>query len=264
MTGGASRARTFALALVAVGLVVFGMTLGGRDRVHPETARSRPVPTTTVPTTTSTTEPAPVPVPPTPGPFAPVVDRVPTSDPVVFLTIDDGWFLEPAVVDFLRASGIPVTLFLLPQAARQDPAYFQAIQGLGASVQDHTIVHPHLVTLPVEDQAAEICAGADELAGMFGVRPWLFRAPYGLLDDNTRAAARSCGIDTIVGWKAFVDGAALTVLEPPGLRAGDVVLLHFRPDLLTSLQVAVDAARAAGLEPARLEEYLPPPVGGAP
>jgi hypothetical protein len=35
--------------------------------------------------------------------------------------------------------------------------------------------------------------------------------------------------------------------------------MHFRPDLLQNLRVALRAAKDAGLEPGRLEEYLPPP-----
>jgi hypothetical protein len=34
--------------------------------------------------------------------------------------------------------------------------------------------------------------------------------------------------------------------------------MHFRPDLRQNLEIALDAARAAGLQPAALEQYLTP------
>jgi hypothetical protein len=42
------------------------------------------------------------------------------------------------------------------------------------------------------------------------------------------------------------------------LQAGDIILMHFRPDLRGNLEVALKAARAAGLQPAALEQYLTP------
>jgi hypothetical protein len=87
----------------------------------------------------------------------PVFSRVPTSDPVVFFTIDDGLVRDPAVIDDLRAENLPVTVFPVPAYVHQDPGYFQAIQALGASIQDHTRSHPDLRRLGAGAQQGEIC-----------------------------------------------------------------------------------------------------------
>jgi hypothetical protein len=42
------------------------------------------------------------------------------------------------------------------------------------------------------------------------------------------------------------------------LQPGDIILMHFRTDLRGNLEVALNAARAAGLQPAALEQYLTP------
>ncbi len=52
------------------------------------------------------------------------------------------------------------------------------------------------------------------------------------------------------------DGVLRTQGGP--LRAGDIILMHFRSDLRMNLEVALDAAQAAGLHPAALEQYLTP------
>src|SRR5439155_4151647 len=47
------------------------------------------------------------------GPAAPFLHGVPTSQPVAFLTIDDGYEKKPEAIQLLQAAGIPVTLFLI-------------------------------------------------------------------------------------------------------------------------------------------------------
>lgn len=207
-------------------------------------------------TTTTTLPPTPVPIPA--GAAAPVISRVPTTNPVVFFTIDDGMVRDPAVVDYLRDQHIPVTLFLLPNFLHEDPAYFQAIHALGAPVQDHTISHADLRKLSVPAQQREICGVLDEYAMRFGARPWLFRPPNGFYNQSVPVVARRCGIRAVVMWRATMNDGRLDVQGGGPLQAGDIVLMHFRSDLRQNLEVALNAARAAGLEPAALEQYLTP------
>ena len=208
-------------------------------------------------TTTATTLP-PTPVPIQGGAVAPVISRVPTPNPVVFFTIDDGMVRDPAVTDFLRSQHIPVTMFLLPNFLHEDPAYFDAIHALGASVQDHTISHGDVRRLGSGQQQREICGVLDEYGLRFGARPWLFRPPGGFYNQSTQVIARRCGIRAVVMWRATMNDGRLDVQGGGTLQAGDIILMHFRPDLRQNLDVALNAARAAGLQPAALEQYLTP------
>jgi peptidoglycan/xylan/chitin deacetylase (PgdA/CDA1 family) len=211
--------------------------------------------TTSSSTTTTTTLP-PTPVPIQGGAVAPVISRVPTPNPVVFFTIDDGMVRDPAVLDYLREQHIPVTMFLLPNFLREDPAYFQSIHALGASVQGHTISHGDLRKLTAGQQQREICGDLNEFAQQFGARPWLFRPPGGFYGPSVPGVARGCGIRAVVMWRATMNDGRLDVQGGGPLQAGDIILMHFRPDLRQNLEVALDAARAAGLQPAALEQYL--------
>ena len=228
-----------------------------RERRSPH-AFSRHSATSPTTTTTNTSLP-PTPVPLQGGAVAPVISRVSTPNPVVFFTIDDGMVRDPAVTDFLREQHIPVTMFLLPNFLHEDPAYFQAIHALGASVQDHTISHGDLRKLSSAQQQREICGVLDEYAMRFGARPWLFRPPGGFYNQSVPVIARRCGIRALVMWRATMNDGRLDVQGGGPLQAGDIILMHFRPDLRQNLEVALDAARAAGLQPAALEQYLTPP-----
>ena len=180
-----------------------------------------------------------------------------TSDPVVFLTIDDGIVQDPAVIDYIRQEQIPVTMFPVPAYVEQNEPYFQAIHALGASVQDHTVHHTDLTKLSLTNMRAEICGPLDEYQAKFGARPWIFRPPYGFMNANVQVVARSCGIRAIVLWHASTNDGRLDTQGGP-LQRGDIILMHFRTDLRQNLEVALKAIRAAGLRPAHLEDYLTP------
>jgi peptidoglycan/xylan/chitin deacetylase (PgdA/CDA1 family) len=243
--------------------VRLGMFSSGGHAAHAVRGRRRsPFPTTTPAPTTSTTTPSTT-LPATPvaiqgGPTAPVISRVPTPDPVVFFTIDDGQVRDPAVIDFLREHQIPVTMFPIPAYVHQDPGYFNAIHALGASVQDHTVTHPDLRRLAPGEQQRQICGPLDDYAARFGARPWLFRPPFGDLTSSVPGIARRCGMQAVVLWRATMNDGRLDIQGGGRLQPGDVILMHFRRDLRQNLEVALSAAQSAGLRPAPLEQYLTP------
>lgn len=196
-----------------------------------------------------------------PGPVAPVISRITTTNRVMFFTIDDGLVRDPAAVSYIRANHIPVTLFILPVPIQQDPAYFQALAQAGASVQDHTVHHLPMNGLSAGKQVDEICGSLDLIQNTFGHRPWLFRPPYGTYNSATRTAARQCGLQAVVTWQGTMNDGVLRLQHPGPMQPGDIILMHFRPDLRQNLEVLLRAAKQAGLIPAPLEQYLPaPPV----
>jgi peptidoglycan/xylan/chitin deacetylase (PgdA/CDA1 family) len=189
---------------------------------------------------------------------APAISRIQTSNRVVFFTIDDGIVRDPAAVAYLSQARDPVTLFLIPGYANQNPGYFQAIQQIGATVQDHTVHHLDLTKLSYERQVQEICGPLDGFAATFGHRPWLLRPPYGSYNQLTLRAARACGIQAVIVWRGTMNDGVLRLQHPGPLQPGDIILMHFRADLLQNLKNLSFAAATAGLKAAPLEQYLPP------
>jgi peptidoglycan/xylan/chitin deacetylase (PgdA/CDA1 family) len=187
--------------------------------------------------------------------LAPVIYRVATTQPVVFLTIDDGWVRDPQVIVFIQDHHLPVTIFLIAAASREGPPYFQALQTAGASIEDHTLTHPRLPTLGLAAQEHQICGAADDDARTYGTRPTLMRPPYGLENRVTQRAAAVCQMKAVVEWSAVMSNGRLTALGGH-LQPGYIIILHFRPTLLTDLEAAVAAIEAARLTVGRLESYL--------
>jgi peptidoglycan/xylan/chitin deacetylase (PgdA/CDA1 family) len=251
----AERARLSMLVRAAILLVATSLTIdavggGLSDRpAQSEASESRSVATTVPPPVTL------VPLASTPG-VAPVITRVETTDPVVFLTIDDGHTRNPEVKAALEELGVPVSLFLLDGPVQADPEFFRGLPD--SLVESHTRNHPDLRTLPEEGQRAEICGNADTLERAFGRRPVLFRPPYGVYDQATTRAAAACGMKAIVLWEVSVNGADVGYRTVPQFRAGDILLMHFRSTFVTELRALADRADEAGLRFALLEDYLVP------
>lgn len=189
----------------------------------------------------------------------PVSSQVATPDPVVFLTVDDGIVRSAGALDYVEKKRLPITSFLTLSEVPGHAPYFRRISRWG-SIQNHTTTHRNFSD-PATRLHDQICPVQKDYGRRFGVTPWMLRPPYGegaRLPDVHRVAAK-CGITDIVMWDALVDGGPLITSDGGPLRPGSIILLHYTHSLERDLRVAVKAARAQGLVPADLADYLTAP-----
>ncbi len=185
--------------------------------------------------------------------------RIPTTQPVAFLTIDDGVVRTPEAIELFRAAHIPVTLFLTTNTIKSDTTYFDRLRSVGAVIEAHTVSHPKLTTLPYAQQKYELCHSTDLLEQWYGRRPVLFRPPYGEKNEDTLRAARECGLTAGFAWTQTVNAGKVryqTAIHQ--IRAGDIILMHFRATFADDFIAALQAIKMAGLTPALLEDYVAP------
>ncbi|MEU0003157.1 polysaccharide deacetylase family protein [Streptomyces sp. NPDC006314] len=190
-----------------------------------------------------------------------VVDHVATRDRVVFLTYDDGGEKDPRFVDMVRELRLPVSLFLTDSVAGPGYGHFAHLHRLGAGIQNHTLDHRALAGQPYAGQRAEICGQQQRLDARLGVRPRLFRPPYGTYDTTTLRAAADCGISTVVLWRAAMTPTGLVFTRGDHrLRPGDIVLVgpdeSTGPPLRERTTRVLRRAQQRGLTVGRLEDYL--------
>lgn len=195
------------------------------------------------------------PVPITPD--VPVLSKLPVNEPIVFVGIDDGWIQTPEALNWLTRHHLPFSLFLSDDGINNNYQYFRVLQAAGMAIQNHTLSHPKLTKLNLDQQKAEICGAADTYEKVFGHRPTLFRPPYGLFNDLTRQAVAECGMKAIIMWHASVDRGAMYFQEGTHLLPGDIVLFHFRHEFMNDMQVLIDQLERDQLKIGRLEDWLP-------
>lgn len=269
-------AATTLLALLALSACTAGPAFHARQAAAPPSPSASPSPSPSaspsptvrpargsldwyvsqVPTFPVAPPPEPVPLPVT-GPI-PFWHRLPTTQKVAFITIDDGGLARPpAVPDFVARAHIPVTMFLNSPAAEEYEVYFRQIQMAGGVVENHTVRHNSLAGRSYDYQKREICGSADTLQTLFGTRATLFRPPFGEYDSTTLRAARDCGAKAVLHWSETVHEGKVRYQTPEKVvRPGDVLLMHFRPALMDDLLAALKAIHRAGLTPALLEDYI--------
>ncbi|MDB5183433.1 MAG: chitooligosaccharide deacetylase [Candidatus Saccharibacteria bacterium] len=117
-------------------------------------------------------------LPPIANGMVPVITSLPTNQPVVFLTIDDGAHKSPDELPTLLDNHIQATLFLARLFINDNPGFFTDFQKAGYQIEDHSL--DHLVDLPdirsYDVQRAQICGMADYDQARYGKRPEFFRA----------------------------------------------------------------------------------------
>ena len=267
---------------VAVVAAVIAVVSGcsSQPEARRESAASTTATSTAAMTTTTTTPPTALPgpggttipvfqqpysfgtpqqqVPPVVDGLVPVVRRIETDRPYVFITIDDGAFRHPAAVELVRKSGVEPTLFLNSKHVDGHAEYFKGFDGV-ASVHAHTATHPNLTGTSYDFQRQEICGNAELLRGQLGARPKLFRPPFGNFDHTTRRAAADCGFTALVMWTAAVNDGVVQFQAGGRLNAGDIVLMHFRHTFVEDFLAFLERCKADGLTPVVLDDFLADP-----
>ena len=189
--------------------------------------------------------------------------HVKTKKKVFFITVDDGTVKSKEALRYVRKRQLPVTVFLTNSAVAGQWGYFRKFASYG-SVQNHTMTHASLTgaATPLRD---EICKPQKIYEKRSGLAPTLLRPPYGnggFSGDSTAAkqridnVARACGIQRIAMWNVVVGNGRVEYVRPP-LRKGDIVLLHFGPNLAKELKKVRRMGKAQGLAPAPLTNFLP-------
>nr|CTQ95813.1 secreted protein [Kibdelosporangium sp. MJ126-NF4] len=244
--------RYVALAVVSLLVAAIFLATDQREIATQPTALEHPQPTAT-PAVSESLHYRPE---PKIGPAA-LIYKVDTADRVVFLTIDDGAHRDPAMAEILKRNGIKAMFFLTDRYVRNDPGFFRKLRDdTGSAIGNHTATHANLKGKPHDEQTTEIVPVSDRYEREFGQRPTLFRAPYGNSDDTTLQAAGEAGAKYVVNWGSEVRNGQVRFSGPREFRPGSIVLMHFTPNFEADVNAFMAQARANGLTPALLTDYL--------
>ncbi len=160
----------------------------------------------------------------------------------VTFTFDDGPFPEttPTILEILARHRVRATFFWIGRyldgeddRAVTTRAVARQVAAAGHFVGNHTKDHEQLASLTHRQALEQIDSCSSSIERVIGVRPTLFRPPYGALDPWASEALRSRGMDLVL-WS--IEAADMThgdtVAMTDSLRAqieyagGGIVLLH--------------------------------------
>jgi peptidoglycan/xylan/chitin deacetylase (PgdA/CDA1 family) len=160
-----------------------------------------------------------------------VFSRVPLTDNVVFVTIDDGIEKDPNFIQMVRDFQVPITISLADVLIRDDYAYFEKLYETGyVSIQNHTVTHPlDMPALSAAQQLDEIAGQQEKLKNEYGVAPYIFRPPGGNYNETTITSASQAGLQGLMLWKESMQITDMQYQTASHrLSPGDIILCHFR------------------------------------
>ncbi|NLO49295.1 MAG: polysaccharide deacetylase family protein [Clostridiales bacterium] len=169
---------------------------------------------------------------------------------VVSLSFDAAWGNEDTqkLIDIFERFGIKVTFFLVGNWVDKYPESVKALSDAGHEVMNHSNTHAHFNRLGSNEIIKDINACNDKIEAITGVRPTLFRPPYGEYDDNVIRTINAMGMLPIqwdvdsLDWKE-IPADRITERVLSRIKPGSIVLFHNAaihtpealPDIIESL-----------------------------
>lgn len=158
---------------------------------------------------------------------------LPEGEKKAALTFDAAWGNEDTqqLIDILKKYNVKATFFVIGQWAEKYPDSVRALYDAGHDVMNHSYDHPHYTQLSGADMVQNVSHASDVIGEVTGVRPNLFRAPYGDYNATVVETMRNAGYYTIqwdvdsLDWKDLsaseITSRVLTKVKP-----GSIILFH--------------------------------------
>ena len=205
--------------------------------------------------------------------FRPVLIHGPRNSRNAALTFDDG----PAppftdqILDILAERKIPATFFLCGKNVERYPEIARRIVREGHAIGNHTYSHPLLYLRTPRFMAEEIDRTQDVIERVTGVKPVLFRPPYGARWPGLMPILKARGLKMVMwsatgyDWKYQTEQIVSATTRE--MHPGAVILLHDgherrapgeidRSSTVKALPFIIDAAGKAALTFVSLERFM--------
>ena len=152
---------------------------------------------------------------------------------VVSLSFDAAWGNEDTqqLIDILGKYNVRATFFVVGEWVDKYPESVKALHDAGHEIMNHSNDHAHFNSLSTDEIITDLNTCNDKIEAVTGVRPTLFRCPYGEYDDHVINATRSIGMGPIqwdvdsLDWKDL-SAADITKRVTSKVQPGSIVLFH--------------------------------------
>ncbi len=156
-----------------------------------------------------------------------------TDEKKLAISFDAAWGNEHTgpILDILDQYGVKTTFFLVDFWAKKYPEDVKEIHLRGHEVENHSTTHPDMTKLTPDQIQIELNTAADTIEELTGVRPDLFRPPFGAYNNTLIEEAETDGYKVIqwsvdsLDWKDIsADEIVKRVLD--NAEPGSIVLFH--------------------------------------
>ena len=158
------------------------------------------------------------------------VDR---DNKCVSLTFDAAWGNEDTqiLIDILAKYNIKATFFVVGAWVDKYPESVKALHDAGHEVMSHSSDHAHFNMLNESEIVTNLTKCNEKIEAVTGVKPTLFRCPYGEYDDHVIKTVNSIGMTAIqwnvdsLDWKG-ISASEITQRVTKKVVPGSIILFH--------------------------------------
>ncbi len=184
------------------------------------------------------------------------VYSVERSDKVVAISFDASWGADKTIpiLDILDQYHVKTTFFLVGGWVDKYPDMVKEIAARGHEIGNHSDTHPHMSQMNESAIQKELRSMSDKVEALTGVRPTLFRPPYGDYNDRVVQVSRQQGYEVVqwsidsLDWK---DRGTQDIIKQCTYRVdpGDIVLFHNDSnDIVNALPTVIQHYQGLGYE----------------
>jgi peptidoglycan/xylan/chitin deacetylase (PgdA/CDA1 family) len=126
---------------------------------------------------------------------------------------------------------VNATFFVVGDWVDKYPESVKALSAAGNEVMNHSSDHAHFAKLSADEIKANVSKCSDKIEAVTGVRPTLFRCPYGEYNDTVVSTVNSMGMQTVqwsvdsLDWKG-ISAQEITDRVMKNVKPGSIILFH--------------------------------------
>ncbi len=179
---------------------------------------------------------------------------VETEKPEVAITFDAAYGSDKTegIMEIMKEYGAEGTFFLVGFWVENFPEKTKAIAENGFEIGTHSNTHPHMSRLSESQINQELTISMNIIEETAGVRPTIFRAPFGEYNDKVISEASKLKLSTIqwdvdsLDWKN-VTTEDITNRVLSRVKNGSIILFHNNSDhILDALPIVLSTLKERG------------------
>jgi peptidoglycan/xylan/chitin deacetylase (PgdA/CDA1 family) len=153
---------------------------------------------------------------------------------MIALTFDDGPNprTTPRVVEALKQAGATATFFWIGDMVAKNPSTAMLVKNAGFEFGSHSWSHKNLRALSADGARQEIISAQDVIEKTTGVRPHLFRPPYGNINVNVNKITQDDNLVMVMwavdsdDWQAKMTQDKVFERITTEVHPGAIILMH--------------------------------------
>ena len=155
------------------------------------------------------------------------------EEKIAAISFDAAWGNEDTqeLIDILEKYNVKTTFFVVGEWVDKYPESVKALSDAGHEIMNHSNTHPHMTQISKDKMKQELIECNNKIESVTGIKPILFRPPYGDYNDEVVGAMRECEMYTIqwsvdsLDWKDL-SSSEITKRVTQKIHPGAIVLFH--------------------------------------